>query len=132
MVVICSFSEQSEHSTNAQTMNNLTPDGTPLGVTVINPMTGKQPVDLMLYLGDLSWRSAGTIEHDRLFLDENDTGPDDAVHSKRGIFILYDPTRTWGEQLSRELHLTDITPTILRLMGHAIPPTMRGTPLEVA
>jgi predicted AlkP superfamily phosphohydrolase/phosphomutase len=133
-----------------------TPDGRPLGITVINPAlkggvnpSGSQGAsDLMLYFGDLSWRSAGTIGHGRLFLDENDTGPDDAVHSRHGIFLLYDPKRTWGTRLpaprssgssgsARQAGLTngfglpDVAPTILRLLDLPIPSEMAGTPLEV-
>jgi predicted AlkP superfamily phosphohydrolase/phosphomutase len=109
-----------------------TPDGKPLGVTVINPNGSKGASDLMLYFGDLAWRSAGTIGHGRLFLDENDTGPDDAVHSKSGVFLLYDPKRTWGSRLSNGLSLPDVAPTILRLLDLPIPKEMTGKPLEVS
>ena len=43
-----------------------------------NPQ-GDKP-DLMVYWDDLYWRSAGTVGHASMFLPENDTGPDDAVH----------------------------------------------------
>ena len=109
-----------------------TPDGKPLGITVINPNGSKGASDLMLYFGDLSWRSAGTIGHGRLFLDENDTGPDDAVHSKHGVFLLYDPKRTWGTRLTNGFGLTDVAPTILRLLDQPIPAEMTGQPLEVS
>lgn len=116
-----------------------TPDGKPLGITVINPAVGgvnlngsKGASDLMLYFGDLAWRSAGTIGHGRLFLDENDTGPDDAVHSKDGIFLLYDPKRTWGTRLTNGFGLTDVAPTILRLLDLPLPQNLAGTPLEVS
>ncbi len=108
-----------------------TPDGEPLGITVINPNGKPGASDLMLYFGNLSWRSAGTIGHGRLFLSENDTGPDDAVHSKSGVFLLYDPKRTWGSRLDNGLGLTDIAPTILRLLDLPVPIGMSGTPLEV-
>ncbi|MEA3560150.1 MAG: alkaline phosphatase family protein, partial [Candidatus Omnitrophota bacterium] len=45
--------------------------------------------DLMAYFDDLSYRSAGTVGHKKLFLGENDTGPDDAVHDWDGVFIKY-------------------------------------------
>jgi len=107
------------------------PDGKPLGVTVINPTGSKGASDLMLYFGDLSWRSAGTIGHRRLFLDENDTGPDDAVHSQHGVLLLYDPKRTWGRRLSNGVSLPDVAPTILRLLDQPIPAELTGKPLEV-
>ena len=45
--------------------------------------------DLMAYFDDLSYRSAGTVGHGKLFLDENDTGPDDAVHDWEGVFVAW-------------------------------------------
>ena len=108
-----------------------TPDGKPLGVTVINANGSKGSSDLMLYFGDLAWRSAGTIGHGRIFLDENDTGPDDAVHSQYGVFCLYDPKRTWGTPLNNGLSLTHVTPTVLRLLDLPIPQELSGKPLEV-
>ena len=109
----------------------VTPDGKLLGITVINPDGSRGASDLMLYFGDLAWRSAGTIGHGRVFLDENDTGPDDAVHSKSGVFLLYDPRQTWGNHLTNGFGLTDVAPTILRLLDKPIPEDMVGKPLEV-
>ncbi len=43
--------------------------------------------DLMAYFDDLAYRSAGTVGHNSLYLSENDTGPDDAMHDWFGIFI---------------------------------------------
>jgi predicted AlkP superfamily phosphohydrolase/phosphomutase len=56
-----------------------------------NPQ-GELP-DLMVYLDDLSYRSAGTVGHKKLYLDENDTGPDDAVHNWDGVFIFWNKNR---------------------------------------
>lgn len=114
----------------------LRPDGRPLGASALPVVTNghgnvqQASADLMLYFGDLSWRSAGTIGHRRLFLDENDTGPDDAVHSQHGIFLYYDPQVRHG-RVAPDLHITDVAPTILRAMGEPIPDTMEGQPLEV-
>ncbi|BAA80185.1 conserved hypothetical protein [Aeropyrum pernix K1] len=41
--------------------------------------------DLMVYLDNLSWRPAGTIGWPSTYLEENDRGPDDAVHDWHGI-----------------------------------------------
>jgi predicted AlkP superfamily phosphohydrolase/phosphomutase len=49
--------------------------------------------DLMVYFDDLSYRSAGTVGHKKLFLDENDLGPDDAMHDWDCVFIEYSPLR---------------------------------------
>ena len=41
--------------------------------------------DLMVYLDDLRWRAAGTLGWPTPYLEENDTGPDDAVHDWIGV-----------------------------------------------
>lgn len=85
--------------------------------------------DLMVYFDDLSWRSAGTIGHGTLYLPENDIGPDDAVHSRDGIFILYDPREDYGGQEVR-VDILDVAPTILHLMGVSIPSDFEGRVIE--
>lgn len=81
--------------------------------------------DLMVYFDGLSWRSAGTIGHGTLYLPENDLGPDDAVHSKEGIFVLHDPREDYGAKEIR-LNVLDVAPTILHLMGLPVPGDMEG------
>ncbi len=49
------------------------------------PVARGDPPDLIVYLDDLSWRSAGTIGWPTMYLEENDRGPDDAVHDWYGI-----------------------------------------------
>lgn len=81
--------------------------------------------DLTVYLDNLNFRSAGSIGHHSLFLRENDTGPDDAVHDKDGIFILFDPvSKQKGER--KNLKIVDVAPTILSKMGEPIPSDMQG------
>ena len=81
--------------------------------------------DLMVYFDDLNWRSAGTVGYSSMYLDENDTGPDDAVHDYHGIFIIYDPKKKIGRQLETK-NLLDIAPTILNIFGIQIPEDMEG------
>ena len=63
-----------------------------------NVIKGDAP-DLLVYFDDLSWRSAGTVGYDSMYLNENDTGPDDAVHDYFGIFIINDPKKKIGKKL---------------------------------
>ncbi|MGD8506286.1 MAG: alkaline phosphatase family protein [Candidatus Bathyarchaeota archaeon] len=81
--------------------------------------------DLTVYFDDLSWRSAGTIGHNKLYLSENDKGPDDAVHSHHGIFILCDPNRKMGRKIPN-VKILDVAPTILKIMDISIPSDMEG------
>jgi len=92
------------------------------------PVCNGNPPDLIVYLDDLYWRSAGTIGHGTLYLPENDLGPDDAVHDYEGIFILYDPDREIGERT--DLSIYDVAPTILNIMDLPIPSNMEGKVLE--
>lgn len=81
--------------------------------------------DLTVYFDDLFWRSAGTIGHNRLYLPENDKGPDDAVHSHYGIFIFYDPKRKFGKGMS-DVSILNVAPTILKIMDVPVPSDMEG------
>jgi predicted AlkP superfamily phosphohydrolase/phosphomutase len=106
------------------------PDGGPMPVRFLDPVTTYQsvvgdPPDLMAYFGELKWRSAGSMGHPGLYLKENDTGPDDAVHSYNGIFALHDPRATGGELLSPQVIL-DVAPTLLAIGGLPIPPHIQG------
>lgn len=88
--------------------------------------------DLIVYFGNLSWRSAGTVGNKTIHIFENDTGPDDANHAENGIFIFRtDPARlgdagfTTG-QMVEGLHIYDIAPTIFDHFGFSIPRDMIG------
>jgi predicted AlkP superfamily phosphohydrolase/phosphomutase len=109
------------------------PDGEALGADVRAPrqiyrqVRGDAP-DLMVYFGDITWRSAGTIGHPSLFLEHNDTGPDDSVHSFDGMYLVVDPTnRKFGP--GPESRLVDIGPTILKLYGLSPNPNATGRPI---
>ena len=81
--------------------------------------------DLMAYFDDLNWRSAGTVGYETMYLDKNDTGPDDAVHDYYGIFIIYDPNKKIGMYLEPK-NILDIAPTVLNIFGIDIPKDMEG------
>ena len=85
--------------------------------------------DMTVYLDNLNFRSAGTLGHGKLFLEENDTGPDDAVHDKDGIFILFDPlSQRRGQR--ENLKIVSVAPTILSKLGEDIPEDMGGKVIE--
>ncbi|HIC97635.1 MAG TPA: hypothetical protein EYP11_04470 [Aquificaceae bacterium] len=82
----------------------------------------------MVYFDDLYWRSAGTIGHGNIYLSENDTGPDDAVHSQHGVFIKYDLNKRVHKRM--DVDILDIAPTILKEMGLNVPEDMQGRVIE--
>ncbi len=101
------------------------PDGRPLGTVVIKPedaypdVRGVAP-DLIVYFGDLDWRSVGTIGNPDVFTHENDTGPDGANHDRTGVFAMVGAP---GQPAGRVegLRLVDVGPTILSLYGIEVP-----------
>ena len=83
------------------------------------------PPDLIVYFGDLSWRSVGSIGLGSILTFENDTGPDDANHDTHGIFIMKGQG-VEGRGQRDGLNLLDVAPTVLSLMGIEIPKDMEG------
>lgn len=86
--------------------------------------------DLIVYFGDLFWRSVGSIGHGSYYTFENDTGPDDCNHAQYGIAILYDPRNPGNGEQFTGAQLMDIAPTILELMDVPVPDDMYGVPLR--
>jgi predicted AlkP superfamily phosphohydrolase/phosphomutase len=110
------------------------PDGEALETKVYKPQEIYQKVrnvapDLIVYWGNLDWRSVGSFGHGGIHTFENDTGPDDANHASNGMFILYDPRQPKAGREIRGRQLMDVAPTILDLMGVKAPPDMQGTTL---
>lgn len=109
-------------------------EGRPMGNRAMSPyelyreVRGLAP-DLIVYLGDLDWRSAGTVGHRDIYLLENDTGPDDANHSQEGIFILAGPDVPASGSV-RGAEIYDVAPTALALMGCPVPLEMIGRDLR--
>ncbi len=87
------------------------------------------PPDLMVYFDNLNWRSAGTVGYETMYLTENDTGPDDAVHDWHGVFLLYDPKIKKGKDLGI-ISILDIAPTSLKILGIEIPEDIQGNIIE--
>lgn len=83
--------------------------------------------DLLVYFGDLYWRSVGQVGTGTVHVFENDTGPDDANHAHEGMYVLAGPGVPAGPGGQRDLR--DVAPTILDLLGEAIPQDMEGRSL---
>jgi predicted AlkP superfamily phosphohydrolase/phosphomutase len=85
------------------------------------------PPDLVVHLGNLDWRSAGSVGVGAIHLFENDTGPDDANHAQEGIFIWDRPREATGVQDVASIY--DIAPTVLKFLNVDVPAEMIGRPL---
>ncbi len=84
------------------------------------------PPDIIVYLGNLDWRSAGSIGMNTIHIFENDTGPDDANHSQEGIFIMKSERFAEKDKRIEGLTIYDVAPTILDYFGIKIPEDMIG------
>ncbi len=104
--------------------------GKPIGTQVFFPeeiykTCANIPPDLVVHLGNLDWRSAGTIGNKTLHIFENDTGPDDANHAQEGIFIWHGGGRN-GSTGRRTVSIYDVAPSILDYFGIPVPGEMIG------
>jgi predicted AlkP superfamily phosphohydrolase/phosphomutase len=108
------------------------PEGRNIGSKAYRPediyrkVNGVAP-DLIVYFGNLSWRSVGAVGMGGIHTFENDTGPDEANHDWHGIFILTTngaPAPLRGPQDGVTIY--DIAPTLLRLLGQPVPDGLAG------
>jgi predicted AlkP superfamily phosphohydrolase/phosphomutase len=111
------------------------PDGRPIGSKACRPedlyraVNGVAP-DLIVYFGDLDWRSVGAVGTGGIHTFENDTGPDEANHDWHGIFVL---STTSGEPPLKgrlpDVSIYDVAPTLLALLGLEVPDELAGRAL---
>ncbi len=105
-------------------------DGKNIGTRVFKPeeiypvVNGIAP-DLIVYFGDLRWRSVGSVGIGSIHTFENDTGPDEANHSQYGIFIMGGAGMKARGKVPG-LHVMDVAPTVLNLLGLRVPEDMEG------
>ena len=109
--------------------------GKPIGSKAYRPediyktVRGVAP-DLIVYFGDLNWRSVGAVGMGSIYTFENDTGPDEANHDWHGIFVM---SRAGGSGPLRgdlgEVSIYDVAPTLLSLYGQPVPDDMIGRSL---
>jgi len=106
--------------------------GRPIGTVAHRPedlyaeRQGVAP-DLLVYFGDLYWRSVGQVGTGTVHVFENDTGPDDANHAHEGLYVLVGEGVEPGRGPERDLR--DIAPTLLELLGEPVPAEMEGRSL---
>jgi predicted AlkP superfamily phosphohydrolase/phosphomutase len=91
------------------------------------PQRNGVPPDLLVYFGNLHWRSVGRVGTGSVHVFENDTGPDDANHAHEGLYLLVADGIPVGRGCERSI--LDIAPTLLELLGEAVPAEMEGKSL---
>jgi predicted AlkP superfamily phosphohydrolase/phosphomutase len=104
-------------------------NGRPIGTVAyrpeeLYPECNGIPPDLLVYFGDLYWRSIGQVGTGTVHVFENDTGPDDANHAFEGLYVVAGSGVSAGPGEERDLR--DIAPTILTLLGERVPDEMEG------
>ncbi len=105
-------------------------EGKPIGTRVFRAEdvyreVNNIPPDLIVYFGDLNWRSAGSVGVGANHLRENDTGPDDANHQEDGVFV-WDGGGGASLRRAERYAIYDVAPTILRFFGLEVPEEMIG------
>jgi len=108
------------------------PRGARIGSTAFRPeeiyrAQNGVPPDLLVYFGDLRWRSIGSVGMGGIHTFENDTGPDDANHDWHGICLMRVPHALASPKGPIEgMRIYDVAPTVLRLLGLDATPEMIG------
>jgi predicted AlkP superfamily phosphohydrolase/phosphomutase len=110
--------------------------GEPMGTKLFRPHQLYKTVrnvapDLIVHFGNLCWRSIGSVGYPSLYIQENDTDPDDCNHAQHGMFILSAPQLGVAGEIEG-LRLLDVAPTLRELCGHPMPATMQGQSLIVS
>jgi predicted AlkP superfamily phosphohydrolase/phosphomutase len=109
--------------------------GGDIGTRVFKPqdiyrqVNGVAP-DLIVYFGDLAWRSVGSLGYGGYHTFDNDTGPDDCNHAQYGMAIFYDPHNLGKHRRLKNAQLMDVAPTILNSLGVPVPADMQGRDLH--
>jgi predicted AlkP superfamily phosphohydrolase/phosphomutase len=104
--------------------------GRPMGTVAhrpedIYPEARGVPPDLLVYFGNLYWRSIGQVGAGAIHVFENDTGPDDANHAHEGLYVLVADGVPAGPGPERDIR--DVAPTLLAALGERIPEEMEGS-----
>lgn len=86
--------------------------------------------DLLVYFDDLHWGVNSRVKNGTLYSWSTEKGPDDAVHSQTGFFVISGKgVKKSGNPVLKDIR--DITPTILNLMKIPIPRELEGKAINV-
>lgn len=82
--------------------------------------------DLLVLFADLAWRSLGSVGHRREWLVGNDTGLDEANHSRHGLYVLSGPGIP---HRAAPASILDLAPTLLAHLDLPVPADLAGSDL---
>ena len=105
------------------------PDGTEVATEIIDPSSHFAaargfPPDLMLFFGDLDYRSLGSVGGGEIWQRGNDTGLDEANHSWDGVFVWCPAGGTAARTVPAGI--LDVAPTALSDLGIPAPRGLTG------
>ncbi len=104
--------------------------GNEMKTKVFDIPEGENAPDLLIYFDDLHWGTNSVIPHQSLYSWATEKGPDDAIHSQTGFFVITGKdVKKRGYQGLKDIR--DITPTILKIMDIKIPENMERKPIEI-
>jgi predicted AlkP superfamily phosphohydrolase/phosphomutase len=96
------------------------PEGENIGTRVYDPhqvyvQVNNIPPDLLIYFGDLAWRSIGSVGNPAIHVHKNDAGPDGANHAQQGMYIMVQPSAKVGGESAHSWRA--VCPTMLEILG---------------
>ena len=106
-------------------------EGRPLGTVAHRPedlyaVVNGVPPDLLVYFGDLRWRSLGDVGPGAVHVGA-DALPDDAGHAHEGLYVIAGRGAASGGGAERRL--VDVAPTLLGVLDEPVPAAMEGATL---
>ncbi|MGI8666487.1 MAG: alkaline phosphatase family protein [Jatrophihabitans sp.] len=87
------------------------------------------PPDLMLFFDAEHWRAVGSLGHGRRWVSSNDTGVDEANHTRAGMYALRPPHARPGQGSWQDASILDVLPTALSVLGLEPDDTLPGRDL---
>jgi len=104
--------------------------GRKMDTIIFEPKPGDSAPDLLVYFDNLHWGANSMVGSGSLYSWATEKGPDDAVHSTEGFFIISGKgAKARSQKINADIR--DISPTVLKLMGIRIPDSMEGSPVGI-
>jgi len=86
----------------------------------------KESPDLYIYFDNLRWGANNDVGNPGIYSQKTTKGSDDAGHAPNGLFLLHHPSI---KSQQKDIKITDVLPTILKVMKIDAPKDLPGKPL---